>query len=106
MNATPMQGRAGYEWATKQIATQQCQVLVLPWKYAFRHLSKNVESIPADQSIFQWSDWSHPYIRIRCMPIWVPRSSGPQILGSLVPGSQVLGPLNIASLPRHLSNQM
>jgi len=46
MNATPMQGRAGYEWATKQIATQQCQVL--PWKYAFRHFSQNVESIPPD----------------------------------------------------------
>jgi len=54
MNATLIQGRAGYEWANKQIATQQYQVL--PWKYAFRHFSKNVESIPLDQSVFQWSD--------------------------------------------------
>ena len=43
MNATPMQGGTGYEWVNKQIATQQYQVL--PWKYAFRHFSKNVESI-------------------------------------------------------------
>jgi len=54
MDAAPMQGRAGYEWANKQIATQQCHIL--PCKYAFRHFSKNVESIPPNQSVFQLSN--------------------------------------------------
>ena len=83
MNATPIQGRAGYEWANKRIATQQCQVL--PWKYAFRLFSKNgVYSTRPVCLPVEWLEW--PVHTRRCMSIWVPRSSGPQIQ---VPGPRI-----------------
>ena len=56
MNATPMQGRAGYEWATKQIDSTFLEKCLKAYFHGNTWLALLCSNLPPDQSIFHWSD--------------------------------------------------
>ena len=118
MNADLMQGRAGYEWVTRQVVTQQSWVLL--WKNDLDVFCKKSIAHSAGPVYIQVQQLETKarvglgthrglrllYVRTQCMLIWVAES---QVLGSRVlrsPGPWVLGPwgtLNLAScLVTHL----